>query len=1745
MQLLGLGGGDVETETDSDVDFWTSEAQKVIDEQYIQRIKENDTLNLQQNIDNNIQDIQQQDIPSVLLKPDMEQIKTNNNEKSQLDNILNNKDLPMQNYIYEKSNNEKINNLREDASKYFNNSEKAHNYVKMLEKIIQDKNVDIRLDTELKTPDGRIANGSYSNGVITINPDSTRAGEFIAIHELSHAIGTKSMKNIVENYRRSNVEFDNSVKELLNNYNSTEITEEALADVSAQLFGTQEFIDNVAQNNPNIFKKIYNEIKYLWHQFKGYKNQDQFVNDLYYKWTQAYNSNNKLNTQNSYAIETNDKGYKYVRADRQVISGNNPEVWKEQAKNYIDEKIRNNKDVKVYAQDGTELTITRNTSGKATFRNEVRQADGTIRKLTDEEFASKLRAETHIDELGQISTHKNGPVADTKNHDFAKDGFTYRNAYFEDIDGQYYKITMSVGKNGDINTIYNVGKMQQAQKNRSNSTNRGFKDPNGNNTASSRISSINSITNSNEDVNTTTKYSIQESENNSGSFNLSKYDNKGRALSKEQQEYFKDSKVKDEKGNLKEVYHGSNTNGITIFDIDKTSEDNVFGKGFYFTDNELMAESYAEEAVDYNGGTKQIYKGYLNIKNPFVVEGENTVDLANKIRNFDYNADIIDSDYGVASTEKMKEWLISKGYDGIEVKLKKGDGSYYVAFNSNQIKKIDNISPTSNSDIRYSQDNQNWQSYLENNYNSNGTKTNLQDIKLKTVNKQVAPSVKNNKLSKVNQSVSNEVIDTKKYLTEKRSKDNLSLKEIGDTLAQKLINKGHYIDQLAEKTGNQELKYKYDRTMNSFNEAQVSIGEHQIDNHGKVVGKSLLEIFKPAKDMNLKTEFEDYLANKHNIARDAVGKNIYGGEVTAHQSAEIVQGYEKNHPEFKEWSENVSKYNDNNLKDLVSAGMVSEHLYNNLKLMYGDYVPIYRDIVSTMQEYNDDKVGGNTLKRATKSGKKILSIEESMAEQTLSIKKAIRINEVGLELAKTLGKDSVISDNINFDPVAIEVLGGDVISKAGDGTNIFTVFQDGEMSHFKISDEIYSAFSKSTPENYINNHKVAKALLTPVEKLSKAQRNLLTTYSVGFAMNNPIKDIQDAVFNTKYSTATFSKNYIKALYNLGTNGEWAQSYMNNGGNANTYFDYSKGLLPTKQNVVKKVASKILQINEVLEQAPRLAEYISTIENGGTVNEALYNAADITTNFKRGGDITKAVNKYGANFLNASVQGLDKTYRNITGQNGVKGYANLLMKATMYQIAPAVLNGLLLRDDDDYDKLPEYTKDNYFLIKMSDGRFFRIPKGRISSVVGGIARRALETAEGEEVDWSSIIDTTVNQIAPNNPLTDNILAPIVQAYNNKTWYGGDLVSSRLQKLPEEEQYDESTDSLSKFLGEKLGISPKKINYVLDQYSGGIGDVILPMMTPQAENNILEDKFTTDSVMKNKNVSKYYSTLEELEKKKNSINATDEDKLKYKYMSEASEELNDLYKQKREIQNSKVSDKEKKDKVREIQKQINKVVEDKLNGLNDSSVGSETGKVGDSEYYKSDGQWTSLTEKDESKNKNISLKTYANYKNAVKTMTDSKRKSGELKENQQLKEKDKLQILINSNYSDTEKSAIYEEYILNSNNSTYKVMKSAGVNIDEWLKYCKQDFTSDKKDDGTVTGSSVSGSKKKKVYSYIENMNITYSQKLLLKGMQYSLSSSEKNKLDKYVRNLNVPNSEKLEIYGKIKGFTVYKNGTYSY
>ena len=231
--------------------------------------------------------------------------------ESKNDNIVNNsiEENSKNDSEYEKyqSDNDKVNELRQSIAENtnWNNTQETQNYVKMLEKIVEDKKIDIRVKDLGTTEDGKMINGKYEDGVITINPNSNRAGEFIAVHELTHAIGNEDMLKMIETYRKSNPEFDNAVQKLIGTYNESQINQEALADISGQLFGSQEFINHIQKDNPGFFKRIYNEIKYLWHQFRGYTNQNQFIDDLYNKWTDAYNNSNQLNNTTNLLLSEN------------------------------------------------------------------------------------------------------------------------------------------------------------------------------------------------------------------------------------------------------------------------------------------------------------------------------------------------------------------------------------------------------------------------------------------------------------------------------------------------------------------------------------------------------------------------------------------------------------------------------------------------------------------------------------------------------------------------------------------------------------------------------------------------------------------------------------------------------------------------------------------------------------------------------------------------------------------------------------------------------------------------------------------------------------------------------------------------------------------------------------------------------------------------------------------------------------------------------------------------------------------------------------------------------------------------------------------------------------------------------------------------------------------------------------------------------------------------------------------------
>lgn len=238
------------------------------------------------------------------------------NDISQLNNIQdtsNTSDI----YQYKESHNPKIDNLRKSASQYLNNSNVTNSFIETAEKVINDKGYNIVLDDSLTSKNGNIVNAQIKNlengeTEIRINPNSERAGEFLLIHEITHAIETKDMIDLVTDYASKKQEFNSVLESLKETYGTDEVSSEILADISGQLLGNQEFITSLSINKPNIFKRIYNSIISLANKITGNSREALFMKDLGNKWRIAYSRQNNKQLLDTKYMVTGIKGTKNI-----------------------------------------------------------------------------------------------------------------------------------------------------------------------------------------------------------------------------------------------------------------------------------------------------------------------------------------------------------------------------------------------------------------------------------------------------------------------------------------------------------------------------------------------------------------------------------------------------------------------------------------------------------------------------------------------------------------------------------------------------------------------------------------------------------------------------------------------------------------------------------------------------------------------------------------------------------------------------------------------------------------------------------------------------------------------------------------------------------------------------------------------------------------------------------------------------------------------------------------------------------------------------------------------------------------------------------------------------------------------------------------------------------------------------------------------------------------------------------------
>ena len=823
-------------------------------------------------------------------------------------------------------------------------------------------------------------------------------------------------------------------------------------------------------------------------------------------------------------------------------------------------------------------------------------------------------------------------------------------------------------------------------------------------------------------------------------------------------------------------------------------------------------------------------------------------------------------------------------------------------------------------------------------------------------------------------------------------------------------------------------------------------------------------------------------------------KPVFGYDVTADDSQTAAQLLEAKNPEFKEWAKEVYRYSDDLIRYRVEAGLITPEFANALKKRYPHYIPTFREEGTNSKRARSARRNGgivvsNAIGRAVGSDGVLLPLHTALSRKTVSTMRNAGLNQFGLALVREYDRNTKAAEKYIWNVAESEYTPTEAAIESDEDykpvfENVFSVKDNGKVYDITMDEGLTAAMKAFEPDKYANSD-VAK-LLKKGNDLFKA---LCTGYNPFFMIRNGVRDWQDAGF---YSTdwKTWKKMYWSAWTQIRKNGEIWQQYKALGGTYASMLDYTTGMVKEPKNALGKAAAWYESLGQAIEAAPRLAEFMTILANKGgskTVDgvktgkftqsdlmEAMLGAADITTNFARGGSVTKALNRYLVPFLNPSIQGFDKFIRNATETRSVKAAGSLILKAALMGIAPALLNALAYRDDDEWDDIPANTKANYYLINagklLGDGYWIKIPKGRAIAVLSTAAVYGKEKLDGEDVKFSDVFEVIKSNIAPTDIFNQNIATAWTQAKLTNpdnpgtTWYGGNIESDRLQNYRPEDRYDEKTDELSKAIGKLFKVSPKKVNYLLDQYTGVIGDLLLPLITPATKSShwllaAPQAAFTIDTTSTNKTTGEYYDLLDDLK-----YDANDGDigaGITRKYVSHAGDEVNDYYAQIRAIQNDKsLSDGEKNRIVRALKAQL-------IERQKEIIAQAEPYREAVSDYLKAHPELS--TDND------AAIAEYAEQYEITEDQAESR-----------------MDAIV---YREANREVFGAEYALRTYNAdVYDKARTAyakGVSYDTYYDYyfATKEMHADKDENGK----SISGSKKAKVVEYINSLDIPPEQK----------------------------------------------------
>lgn len=435
------------------------------------------------------------------------------------DNLLQNSYIQEQRksqvYVYEKTESAPKNAVMESAvNANMNNTEISRNLINYVAKVSEDTGVAYRFvnNEQLKelgySKENKIINGVVSkDGVVYLNSQSKEAINYVLGHETTHLLeNTKEyteLQDLVLDYAKQTGIYEetmNSIKETYSDIleTSEQFTNELTSELTSRLLFTDEnFVNQLSVKQPNVFQKIYDYIKHMIKMTTSGSEEAKQLEKIKYNFEKAYRqvnkqTNNKL--KDKFSIQNNN-GNKYIKidTDQKVFDGIDKKDYNQIAKMYMQDYLKG----KTTLSENDSANIGRKGINKYTNPNQQTKYLNEKMQLTPE-----LKNVLEIAEKVSEGT----PTKDTTKFP----NWEYYKFRFE-IDGKQFEGLINIGVDKEGNKhFYEINKIHTTS-NSYVSTNK----------SSSTDSIKNSITSQSENVNTTTKYSMQESENNSKRLEIS------------------------------------------------------------------------------------------------------------------------------------------------------------------------------------------------------------------------------------------------------------------------------------------------------------------------------------------------------------------------------------------------------------------------------------------------------------------------------------------------------------------------------------------------------------------------------------------------------------------------------------------------------------------------------------------------------------------------------------------------------------------------------------------------------------------------------------------------------------------------------------------------------------------------------------------------------------------------------------------------------------------------------------------------------------------------------------------------------------------------------------------------------------------------------------------------------------------------------------------------------------------------